>query len=147
MPALVGWLYRYRHFQRLGPLWRALVRAEPAIVLDPPVVPDVLLVSRLRLRLYRRVIEIRDGLLALQPYRKLDIAAAARERATRAGLRGQRLEAAVEAAIVAAALRSRAAGAPPAAPEVPVTGGGDLDSDTAFLSQVARVYRKTHAAG
>ncbi|HEV7651749.1 MAG TPA: MAB_1171c family putative transporter [Actinophytocola sp.] len=145
LPALAGWLHRYRHYQHLGPLWRALYRAEPAIALDPPAGPDVLQVGGLRLRLYRRVIEIRDGLLALHPYREGEFAAAAREHARRAGLRGQRLEAAVEAAAVAAALRSRASGDPPAAPAAPVTGGVDLASDTVFLSRVARAYRKQHA--
>jgi hypothetical protein len=107
----------------------------------------VLRVARLRLRLYRRVIEIRDGLLAVHPYREQRVADAARERGTRAGLRGRPLDAAVEAATVAAALRSRAAGDPPAAAGTPVTGGGDLDSDTAFLGQVARAFREHQAAG
>ncbi|HEY7596840.1 MAG TPA: MAB_1171c family putative transporter [Actinophytocola sp.] len=142
LPAIVGWARRYGHYQRLGPLWRALYQAEPAIALDPPAGPDVLRVRGLRLRLYRRVIEIRDGLLALHPYREHDVAAAARRHATRAGMRGRRLEATVEAAAVAAALRVRAEGGPPSETAVPVTGGGDLDSDTAFLSEVARAYRK-----
>lgn len=142
LPAIVGWARRYGHYQRLGPLWRALYRAEPAIALDPPATPDVLQIGRLRLRLYRRVIEIRDGLLTLHPYRQDHVAEAARERASRSGVRGRRLEATVEAATVAAALRSRAAGDPPATPGASVAGGGDLDSDTAFLSEVARAYRK-----
>jgi hypothetical protein len=149
LPAIAGWLHRYRHFQHLGPLWRALYRAEPAIALDPPAGPDVLAVGGLRLRLYRRVIEIRDGLLALHPYREDDIAATAREHARRAGLTGQQLEAAVEAAVVAAALRSRASrDLPPDAATpatAPVSGGVDLASDTVFLSRVARAYRKHHA--
>jgi hypothetical protein len=145
LPAIVGWLQRYRHFQRLGPLWRALYEADPAIALDPPATPDLLALRGLRLRLYRRVIEIRDGLLALRPYREQHVAAVARERARSAGLRGARLDATVEAATVAAALRSRAAGDPPADPDTPVTGGADLASDTAFLSLVARAFRKEHA--
>ncbi|MGH3761649.1 MAB_1171c family putative transporter, partial [Actinophytocola sp.] len=112
LPAIVGWSHRYLQYQRLGPLWRALYRADPAIALDPPAVADVLQVGRLRLRLYRRVIEIRDGLLALHPYRDPRLAAIARERAIEAGLHGRRLDAAVEAAAVAAALRSRASGSP-----------------------------------
>jgi hypothetical protein len=146
LPAVTSWLHRYRHYQHLGPLWRALYRAEPAIALDPPAGPDVLHVGGLRLRLYRRVIEIRDGLLALHPYREDDIAAAAREQARREGLRGQQLEAAVEAAAVAAALRSRASGSLPAGAAVTMAGGTDLASDTVFLSRVARAYRKHHAA-
>lgn len=141
LPAVLGWLHRYRLHLQLSPLWKALHRAEPDIALDPPSVPDVFVVRNLRLRLYRRVIEIRDGLLALNPYRDPAVAAEARARAVQDGLSGQELEAAVEAAVVAAALRSRAQGSPSTAPDSPVTGGGDLDSDTTFLSHVARAYR------
>ncbi|WP_199443147.1 MAB_1171c family putative transporter [Umezawaea beigongshangensis] len=145
-PALLHWSQRYRLYRQLRPLWHALYRADPAIALDPPAVADLLALRDLRLRLYRRVIEIRDGLLALQPYRDAGVADAARARAAGAGLRGQRLEAEVEAATVAAALRARALGTPPAEPEIRVAGGDDLDSDTAFLGRVARAYR-AHSGG
>jgi hypothetical protein len=142
LPALLSWLGRYRRYRRLGALWRDLYRADPAIALDPPTVPDVLALGRLRLRLYRRVIEIRDGLLALRPYRDPDVTAAARERATSAGLHGPHRDAAVEAAAIAAALRARAAGPPPdSADETAVTGGEDLAGEAAFLELVARAYR------
>ena len=147
LPALLGWLRRYLLYQRLGALWWALYRAEPAIALDPPTIPDLLRLKDLRLHLYRRVIEIRDGLLALQPYREPHIAATIRERASQAGLRGRQLDAAVEAAALTAALRSRATGAPTTAPEPTITGGDDLDSDTAFLGQVAQAYRKAPCPG
>lgn len=142
LPATLGWLHRYRLHHRLGPLWRALYRADPAIALDPPVVPDALVLRHLRLRLYRRVIEIRDGLLALQPYRTSGIATTARAHAAATGLTGRALEAAVEAAVVAAALRSRAAGTPPTTRPASVTGGSDLVDDTVFLSQVSHAYRE-----
>ncbi|MCG8920785.1 hypothetical protein L6E12_34020, partial [Actinokineospora sp. PR83] len=115
LPACLGWLRRYRLHRRLGPLWRALHRADPTIALDPPAVPDALVLGGLRPRLYRRVIEIRDGLLALRPYRCRDTTESARAAATAAGLTGRELAAAVEAAAVAAALRSRADGTPPTA--------------------------------
>lgn len=139
LPALAGWLSRYRLYRRLHPLWTDLYLADPEIALDPP---GVLTLGNLKLRLYRRVIEIRDGLLALQPYRDPEIAVTARESASRAGLRGKPLEAEVEAMVVAAALRARADGAVPAEPEVHVSGGGDLASDTTFLSEVADAYRR-----
>ncbi len=142
LPAAVGWLGRYRRYRQLGPLWRALYRADPAIALDPPSVPDFLAVGRLRLRLYRRVIEIRDGLLALRPYRDPAVAATARDRATRAGLTGPGHDAAVEAAVVAAALRAREEGRTPRDDGEPeVAGGEDLAAETAFLGLVARAYR------
>ena len=144
LPTLLTWLGRYRRYRRLGPLWRDLYRADPAIALDPPAVPDAFAVVRLRLRLYRRVIEIRDGLLALRPYRDPVVAAAARDRATRAGLHGPPCDAAVEAAVIAAALRAKAEGPTtrlrrrdrgwwPAARTSPPR--------AAFLELVARAYR------
>jgi hypothetical protein len=139
LPALAGWLSRYRLHRRLRPLWMDLYRAEPEIALDPPGGPAV---GSLKLRLYRRVIEIRDGLLALQPYRDPAVGAEATESALRAGLRGERLAADVEAAVVVAALRARANGSAPAEPAALVSGGGDLASDTAFLSEVADAYRR-----
>jgi uncharacterized protein DUF6545 len=142
LPAAVTGLGRHRRYRQLGPLWRALYRVDPAIALDPPAVPDFLMLGRIRLRLYRRVIEIRDGLLALRPYRDPAVATAARERANRAGLHGARLDAAVEAAVVAAALRARADGRPPRDPgHTDVTGGEDLAAETAFLGQLASAYR------
>lgn len=142
LPAVVSWLVRHRSYRQLGPLWRALYRADPAIALDPPTLPDLLVLARLRLRLYRRVIEIRDGLLALRPYRDPDVAATARDRATRAGLDGARRDAAVEAAVVDAALRARAEGRAPAATgDTVVAGGADLAAETAFLGLVACAYR------
>ncbi|XVS67673.1 MAB_1171c family putative transporter [Actinosynnema sp. CA-299493] len=143
LPAARDWLDRYRLHLGLGPLWRALYRADPAIALDPPTVPDVLVLRHLRLRLYRRVIEIRDGLLALQPYRTPDATTSAHARAAAAGLTGRALEAAVEAEAVAAALRARAVGAPPTSEPVPVNGGADLVEDTLFLRQVSAAYRAT----
>ncbi len=139
LPAVAGWVSRYRRYRRLRPLWTDLYRADPEIALHPPRVAAL---GNLKLSLYRRVIEIRDGLLALQPYRDPEFAVAARESAQRAGLRGRRLEAEVEAAVVAAALSARARGAAPAEPEGLVSGGGDLASDTAFLSDVADAYRR-----
>ena len=141
LPTLVGWVTRYRLYLRLRPLWQALYRADPAIALDPPGFSDVLVARDLRLRLYRRVIEIRDGLLGLQPYRDPRVAAEAREGAVRAGLRGQQLAAAVEAAAIRGALRARARGVVPVEVEpAGTTGGGDHDSDAAFLGRVAWAY-------
>jgi hypothetical protein len=141
LPAVLGWSHRYRLHRQLGPLWNGLRQVEPGIALDPPSVPDAFVVRNLRLRLYRRTIEIRDGLLALNPYRDPVVAAEARDRGVRDGLSGSELEAAVEAAVVIAALRARAEGLPPSTPDTGVSGGCDLDSDITFLCHVARAYR------
>lgn len=141
LPASLGWWHRYRLFRRLGPLWWALYRADPAIALDRPTLPDLLIIRGLRHRLYRRVIEIRDGLLTLHPYRDPEVAAAARAGAAGSGRDGRAVEALAEAASIAAALDARAAGAEPgpAAPEV--SGGADLAADTAYLGEVSAAFR------
>jgi hypothetical protein len=58
----------YWSLRRLYPLWAGLCQAVPGIALDPvPVWADRLDPRDLQMRLYRRVIEIRDGYLALTP--------------------------------------------------------------------------------
>ncbi|MFC4116603.1 MAB_1171c family putative transporter [Nonomuraea zeae] len=144
-PASLVWLGRYRTYQALRPLWRALYAASPHIALTPatPALLDLLTVRDLNLRLYRRVIEIRDGRLALAPYLDPDVAAAARAGAARTGLHGQALDAAAEAAALHAALRAKARGVLAVPDPVAQTpGGGDLDSDTAFLREVARAFHR-----
>jgi hypothetical protein len=66
LPAMGGlrrWASRYVALQRLRPLWRDLSRAAPGVVLgDPPGRLGELIDPRsVELRLYRRVIEIRDA--------------------------------------------------------------------------------------
>ena len=58
----------YWSLRRLYPLWAGLCQAVPGIALDPvPVWADRLEPRDLQVRLYRRVIEIRDGYMALTP--------------------------------------------------------------------------------
>jgi len=121
VPAAAGWLRRYRQYRRLAPLWLALYRAEPAIALEPPRTT----LFPTRLHLYRRVIEIRDGLLAIRPHR------------TGSGTGEHQ-----EAAEIAAALHAREQGEPPLATEPTVQGGQDLGSDTEYLCRVADAYRE-----
>jgi hypothetical protein len=66
LPALGGlhrWGSRYLALQRLRPLWSALTSAVPSVVLgDPPSrLADLLALRSMQLRLYRRIIEIRDA--------------------------------------------------------------------------------------
>jgi hypothetical protein len=145
----LSWLWHFRAYQRLRPLWHALYEADPRIALDPSRsrAADLLSPRDLDLRLYRRIIEIRDGRLTLLPYLDPQVAAAARERGVAAGLTGPRLEAEAEAAALAAAIEAKAAGAVPpraAPPPVTVPGGTDLDSDISFLCAVAHAFRQHH---
>jgi hypothetical protein len=99
-----------------------------------------------RSRLYWAVIEIRDAALVLRPYRD-------RREATvsAAGLAGDELAAAAEAAMLAGAVRARKAGQPvrPAAAGagyVPVA-GGDLRSEAEWLVKVARAFSRLPLRG
>ncbi|MFE2284389.1 MAB_1171c family putative transporter [Streptomyces sp. NPDC059443] len=105
--AVRPWITHYRAYRRLGPLWRAVARAAPEIPLEPARhrVLDWIPPRGLEYRLYRRVIEIRDGQLVLA--RMADpIAIHRMEQA-----RKMEHEAVVEAALLKSALRG-AAGRP-----------------------------------
>jgi hypothetical protein len=140
VPAVASWVRRRAQYRRLAPLWLALYRAAPEIALEPPRrrIP----VFPTRLALYRQVVEIRDGLLLLRPYRSADVVDAARDRAADSGLRDERLETAVEAATVAAALDAHERDAPPSRPDDAVTGGRDLTSDIEYLCRLADAFRE-----
>lgn len=137
---------RYRAYWGLYPLWRALYEAAPGIALDPPARPglDRVSVRDLRHRLYRRVIEIRDGRLALRGYLDPAVAETARAVGRQARLAGEHLAATAEAALLAAALRARAAGREPGETDlelVEVAGGGqEMVDETRWLLQVSRAF-------
>ncbi|MEU0562078.1 MAB_1171c family putative transporter [Dactylosporangium sp. NPDC006015] len=66
LPAMGGlrrWTSRYVALQRLRPLWRDLATAAPGVVLgDPPGrLGELVALRSVELRLYRRIIEIRDA--------------------------------------------------------------------------------------
>ncbi|HEY4464894.1 MAG TPA: MAB_1171c family putative transporter [Streptosporangiaceae bacterium] len=133
----------YWSLRRLYPLWDGLYQAVPGIALDPvPAWADRLNPRDLRMRLYRRVIEIRDGYLALGP-----ADAPGLEDTVRAASGRHRLRPAEHAMIVAAtrlelarraALRGESpsvAADPDAYPEFQA--GTDLDSEVRLLRTVA----------
>ncbi|MFE0171376.1 MAB_1171c family putative transporter [Streptomyces sp. NPDC059002] len=133
------WIGKYRSYRRLRPLWVALSRAVPDIVLDPPVlhrIGDVLPLRDLDYRLYRRVIEIRDGQHALRPYLPKD-------HRIEAGPAGAEAEA---RALRIALREKRAASAPDpsAAVEPEPSGGGresaGLSDDIVWLGRVADAF-------
>ena len=98
------------------------------------------------MRLHRAVVEIREAVLALRPYADPQLAAAARKVARPAGLTGDQIAAAVEAAVLAAVLRAKASGTP-ALPTGAVPGwqhipGPDLHSEAAWLVQVAQAFNR-----
>jgi hypothetical protein len=82
------------------------LHASPGIAVHPPTRS----MTHLNYRLYRRVIEIRDGLLALRSYRDPEVRIGARRCGAAAGLTGDELRAAVAAAQLRAVLNAKAQG-------------------------------------
>ncbi len=116
IPAMCDWYARYRSLRRLYPLWAALYRAQPEIALLPPpsAIQDALVFRDLGFRLYRWVVEIRDGYLLLRPYLDPDALAAATDLCAQAGLTSDTTQAIVDATSLAVALKYQARGAVPA---------------------------------
>ncbi|GAA4146246.1 hypothetical protein GCM10022251_07670 [Phytohabitans flavus] len=136
-----GWLRRRRQYRQLQPLWSDLHRLMPQIALEPPVAAPL---SNLDRRLYRRVIELYDGSLALRPY--LDEAAANRAGriGTRLGMRADDLAAVMEAARLRGAVRAYGHGAPQPAVEEDAM-PARLDEGTDLAEEVARLVRVSRA--
>jgi hypothetical protein len=151
LSALCRWWDNYHIYRRLYPLWRDLYQVTPRIALHPPTRS----MTDLNYRLYRRVIEISDGLLALRSYRDPEVRRRALQRGKEAGLTGDELRAAVAAAQLKAALNAKVAGrvVPANSPGRADDGetiercrGSDLTSEAAWLAQIARAYASSPAA-
>lgn len=144
IPAAARWINRYRTLRVLYPLWVDLYRASPDIALSPPSSPlmDALLLRDLNVRLYRRVVEIRDGLLTLRPFVDPRIREVAREVARSSGLSGDEPDTIAEAATVAAAIRAKRHGHAADAGDVVAAApaGSDLGGEAAYFRRLARVY-------
>ncbi|MEU9687731.1 MAB_1171c family putative transporter [Amycolatopsis japonica] len=129
----------YRTYRRIEPLWAALREAVPGIALDPgPGMP-----GGVEFALYRRVIEIRDGHLALRPYFDPDLPPVAEAEARKAKIPEARVAATVEAATLAAALVASEAGRRYAPDAVPATylDEPDIATEAAWLVEVTREFR------
>jgi VIT1/CCC1 family predicted Fe2+/Mn2+ transporter len=135
-------LGRYRSYRRLTPLWLALYRAIPQIALVPPSSFE-LVTRNLSFRLYRRVIEICDGRLALRQYFDQRVAAAAVRIGRAAGLAGDELDAVVEASLFATALRAKKRGQPASTDLLELHGGSNLSEETAWLVRVATAFAES----
>ncbi|MCX2968242.1 MULTISPECIES: MAB_1171c family putative transporter [Streptomyces] len=112
-----------RHLRGLTPLWETLTAAVPEVVLH-----EELRRGELRMRLHRRMVEIRDALLALQPYLTPEARAEADAVAARSGLTGSARQALADACRLEAARHAKLAGRPPAeAPRRREGDAGDAD--------------------
>jgi hypothetical protein len=133
-----AWLRRLRTYRRLYPLWRLLYDATPEIALDPGR-PARGSVRDVEYRLVRRVVEIRDGWLALRPYFDARVA---REAAAGYGPQDPEVRDAVHAAVLAAAARAKARDERPAELyTADPQGGTDIAEETAELLRIARQLR------
>ncbi|HEX6499761.1 MAG TPA: MAB_1171c family putative transporter [Micromonosporaceae bacterium] len=130
-----GWRLRSRRLLR--PLWQDVTEAMPSVLL-PQV--DRAATEQDSWRLYRMVIEIRDGYLSLRPYLDPTVTEAALAEGRRHGLTGRRLSAAAEAATIAAALSAYREGHPVAEPGTVAPGGAELSDEVAWLTRVASAY-------
>ncbi|MBC3192747.1 hypothetical protein H7X46_16910 [Pseudonocardia sp. C8] len=155
IPLLLGapgelrrWIADVRLAHELRPLWRALCDALPQIALTSPGAVDGRVPRyAASLRLYRRTVEVRDGALLLEPYRSPGDTREHRLRAARAGLSGERADAAVEAADLATALdRYRGAATLPDGPppdrQAPDPGADDTRAEAQRLARVSAAFAR-----
>jgi hypothetical protein len=140
------WISDSQARRHLHPLWLALYQATPDIALFPPPVGRRADHGDARMHLYRQVIEIHDGRLALRPYLDPRAAEIAATLAQQAWLTNAQIAAISEAAMLVAAIAAKAAGHPSTAtepcPASPV-GGTDLAAEVAWLRQVSRAFRSS----
>jgi len=138
---------RARAAQKLRPLWQAVLDGNPGLALDRPRGADsageVLrtLISGDDWRVYRRVIEVRDGYLELRPWLDQDVMNLALFKCQQAGLTGHDLHAAVEAAVIAAALRAKDRADQPREGTHVDPGGADMSGEIRWLARVSQHLR------
>jgi len=142
---------QYVAYHRLSPLWRDLYRATPTIALALPLAPrtDTPFPRAPEARLYRRAMEIRDGIDALRQQVTDDIHARARIWCRARGIPSDAERPTVEALAIAAAiaaLRRGWAAIRPVGPRPPAI-TADLDAEVRDLEPVARAYRRVAGAG
>ncbi|MEA5364024.1 MAB_1171c family putative transporter [Amycolatopsis sp., V23-08] len=140
--SVLGRVRAYRAYRRIEPLWAALRAAVPGIALDP----GRGLAAGPEFALYRRVIEIRDGHLALRAHFDPGLPARAAAEARRAGVPEAEVAATVEAVTLAAAIEAERAGRrfTPAddAPEPLADADADVAAEADWLVRVSRAWRR-----
>lgn len=136
LTAVPRWIRDHRRYHQLRPLWEALHRATPDIVLGgtPSRMADAV-PGDIGFRLYRRVIEILDGQRALRPY-------LSPPEADGSG----RIGPTAEARWLHEALRAKADGRPPEV-GLPASASGEYPDDLAGeaerLVAVAKAFHRT----
>ncbi|WP_411113030.1 MAB_1171c family putative transporter [Streptomyces sp. 029-5] len=143
------WLRAHRAYRALEPLWAALYVELPEIALPASAAGRRPGPRRTEFALYRRVIEIRDGHLALRPYLHPYVPVWVAEELRRTDERDH--DAVVEAAVIAAALENKRAGQrqdgalPGRAAHTPPPMPGTVEAEAAWLLRVTDAFRHSAA--
>lgn len=132
-------------FYRLHPLWRTLVQVTPEVTF-PGTVPrgrvrDLLAsLPRVRAKLYRQIIEIRDSLLVLGRYVTPELARQAREHVSSHSVPASLAEPVLTACFLEAALHAKVSGRIPGGTGNAISnhGGADRGSEIRWLCSVAQ---------
>jgi hypothetical protein len=135
----------WRNANLLYPMWKALCTALPQIALDPPRprVADALLPQDSQLRLHRRLVEIRDGLLILRDWVDSSDLDHIRAEIAETEVPADQADAAFTACWLEVALAAHQAGAPSTTGRVldlSRHGGTDGESELHWLRKVAQVW-------
>ena len=138
-------LATYRHLRRLRPLWRDVVEATPEVALPESLHGTRRTGSDLEVKLYRRVIEIRDGLLALRPYAPRGLRLSARAVLLQLGMPEDELEIAAEAVWLEFVLQRKRHGLTELGDDAGLPGGSDVPSEVRSLEALSRVRTRDHA--
>ncbi|MET8977043.1 MAB_1171c family putative transporter [Streptomyces sp. NPDC004539] len=137
--APVRWWRARRAHRALDPLWSALYAELPEIALAPHHRTPL---RQAEFALYRRVIEIRDGSLALRPYHRPEVLVRAAEAVSSLDDR----EAVFEAAVLAAALEAKRTGQPPVGVPgypAPTAALETVEDEAAWLARVSRAFTES----
>lgn len=125
------WRQARRAYRQLRPLWVALHHRFPTIALftAPGPVHETVQIRHMRLRMYRRVMECRDGLVSLSPYTTTPVDASHSP--------------ARQAELVHDALtRSTREHEPAETSVIAAPGAADMDADTNELLALSRAFAK-----
>jgi hypothetical protein len=141
VPAARGLIRARLSLYALAPLWQTMRETFPDMILD---------VDTTRLRLYRRLIEIRDGMLELRGYVSATLHSDALAYLTEKGVQGSAASVLAEACWIEVALRRVRAGEKPgekpgAGPAAgsSIHGGENEEEEARWLSKVSRAHAKS----
>ncbi|TXC99761.1 MAB_1171c family putative transporter [Streptomyces sp. ISID311] len=134
----------------LWPLWRDLVQAVPHVAFLKPrhrLLEIVWPQASWQLLAYRKIIETRDAILVLNDYATTGTWARARRHVAAVGVAHAKVDATVLACVMTGARSAKLAGLPQqqSAGSLVNFDKGDLDSEKAFLLDMAQAYASTPA--